>query len=154
MVFSASNAFSVSSHNAFFNSITNWVVGPGGFVGAGVSAVETVFDARKRRALTDQARFAYDQSVDNYRQTVLTAFQEVEDNLAALRILEEEAAVQQEAVALARQALQLTLNQYKAGPSRENPIDPFRNGPALIGRDHVFHPDTVSSALAYIIIFP
>ena len=97
------------------NSITNWFVGPGGFVGAGVSAVETVFDAGKRRALTDQARFAYDQSVDNYRQTVLTAFQEVEDNLAALRLLEEEAQTQHGAVSAAERSLALSNNRYKGG---------------------------------------
>jgi outer membrane protein TolC len=58
---------------------------------------------------------AYDQSVATYRGTVLTAFKEVEDNLAALRVLEEEAAVQAAAVKAAEQSLDITLNQYKAG---------------------------------------
>jgi NodT family efflux transporter outer membrane factor (OMF) lipoprotein len=97
------------------NSITNWFVAPGGFVSAGASAVETIFDAGRRRALTDQARFAYDQSVANYRQTVLTAFQEVEDNLAALRLLESESATQQAAVAAAQRSLALSNNRYKGG---------------------------------------
>ena len=75
-------------------SITNWLNGPGGFVTAGASALETIFDAGRRRAVSDEARAAYDQSVANYRQTVLTAFQQVEDNLSALRILAQEADVQ------------------------------------------------------------
>jgi outer membrane protein TolC len=74
-----------------------------------------LFDAGLRRARTEQAVALYDQTVASYRQTVLQGFQEVEDNLAALRILEQEAVVQDEAVALARQSLQLTLNQYKSG---------------------------------------
>ena len=57
----------------------------------------------------------YDESVATYRQTVLSGFQEVEDNLAALRILEQEAAVQDEAVAAARESLTIVLNQYRAG---------------------------------------
>jgi outer membrane protein TolC len=68
-----------------------------------------------RRAQTDQARGVYDASVASYRQTVLTGFQEVEDNLAALRILEQEARVQAEAVDGARQSLAVTTNQYRAG---------------------------------------
>ena len=68
-----------------------------------------------RRAVTKQAQAAYDANVATYRQTVLTAFQQVEDNLAALRILEQEAVTQAEAVQLARQSTELTLNQYKAG---------------------------------------
>jgi len=68
-----------------------------------------------RRAQTAQARAAYDATVASYRETVLTGFQEVEDNLAALRILEEENRVQDEAVKAARQSLAVTINQYKAG---------------------------------------
>ena len=64
---------------------------------------------------TEQARAAYDASVASYRQTVLTAFQQVEDNLAALRILEEEAAVQEEAVKAAQDSVSVVTNQYKAG---------------------------------------
>jgi outer membrane protein TolC len=64
------------------------------FWSVGENISQTVFDGRLRRAQTDFARAAYDASVATYRQTVLSAFQGVEDNLAALRILEEEASVQ------------------------------------------------------------
>jgi outer membrane protein TolC len=74
-----------------------------------------VYDGGLRGAQTDQARAAYDASVATYRQTVLTGFSEVEDNLAALRILEQEALVQNEAVDAGRQTVSATLNQYKAG---------------------------------------
>jgi outer membrane protein TolC len=74
-----------------------------------------VYDGGLRRAQTDQARAAYDASVAGYRQTVLTAFEAVEDNLAALRILEEEARVQGDAVTAAEESVTLTTNQYKAG---------------------------------------
>jgi len=97
------------------NSITNWFVAPGGFVAVGASAVETIFDAGRRRAITDQAKSAYDQSVANYRQTVLTAFQEVEDNLVAIRLLEDEARTQQGAVQAAQRSLALSNNRYKGG---------------------------------------
>lgn len=97
------------------SSITNWFNGPSGFVAAGVSAVGTVFDAGRRRAVTDQAKAAYNQSVASYQQTVLSAFQDVEDNLAALRILEDEAATQNAAVAAAEHSLALSNNRYKGG---------------------------------------
>jgi NodT family efflux transporter outer membrane factor (OMF) lipoprotein len=97
------------------NSITNWFNGPSGFIAAGASAVETVFDAGRRRAVTDQARAAYDQSVANYRETVLSAFQDVEDNLAALRLLEDEAKTEDAAVASAEHSLALSNNRYKGG---------------------------------------
>ena len=81
----------------------------------GAAATQPLFDAGLRRAQTDQAIAAYDEQVASYRQAVLTAFQQVEDNLAALRILEEEAAVQAEVVAAARRSVELTNNQYQAG---------------------------------------
>jgi NodT family efflux transporter outer membrane factor (OMF) lipoprotein len=92
-----------------------WFSGPSGFASAGASAVATVFDVGRRRARVEQAQAAYDQSVANYRQTVLSSFQEVEDNLAALRILEQEAATQSAAVQAARQSLNLSTNRYKGG---------------------------------------
>ena len=61
------------------------------------------------------ARAAYDQAVATYRQTVLTAFGQVEDQLSAARILQEQNTVQQQAVQLARRSVQITLNQYRAG---------------------------------------
>jgi NodT family efflux transporter outer membrane factor (OMF) lipoprotein len=96
-------------------SITTWFNGPSGFITAGASAIGTIFDAGRRRAVTDEARAAYDQSVANYRQTVLGAFQEVEDNLAALRLLEDEAKTQDAAVASAQRSLSLSTNRYKGG---------------------------------------
>jgi outer membrane protein TolC len=74
-----------------------------------------VFDGGLRRAQTDAARAGYDATVAAYRQTVLGAFQGVEDNLAALRILEDESGVQDEAVKAAQDSVRLTTNQYKAG---------------------------------------
>ncbi len=82
-------------------------------IGAAISA--TVFDGGLRRAQTDQARAVHDATVASYRQTVLTGFQEVEDNLATLRILAEEAQVQDDAVKSAQESVTLTTNQYKAG---------------------------------------
>ena len=81
----------------------------------GVLAAQTLFDAGTRSAAVEQARASYDQTVANYRQTTLTSFQAVEDQLAALRILEQQAEVQERAVVAAREAEQLELNQYKAG---------------------------------------
>jgi len=97
------------------SSITKWLTWPSRFFSVGPSISETVFDGGLRRAQTDQARAAYDTTVANYRQTVLTAFQGVEDNLAALRILEGEADVQERAVRAARRSVALTTAQYRAG---------------------------------------
>ena len=85
------------------------------FWSVGGTVSETVYDAGLRRARTEQARAAHEASVATYRQTVLAAFQAVEDNLAALRILEEEARVQDGAVKLAQQSVAVITNQYKAG---------------------------------------
>ena len=81
----------------------------------GPAISETVFDGGLRAGLTDQARAVYDGNVAFYRETVLSAFQQVEDNLAALRILESEAQVQDEAVQAAQQTVAVVSNQYKAG---------------------------------------
>jgi NodT family efflux transporter outer membrane factor (OMF) lipoprotein len=85
-----------------------WAFGP-------AAAALTVFDGGVKNAQYNQAIAGFDASVAAYRQAVLTGFQEVEDNLAALRILEEQAQVQNQAVASANQALALTNNQYQAG---------------------------------------
>ena len=98
-------------------NFANWFSGPSALASVGASAVATVFDAGRRRSLTDQAQAAYDQNVANYRETVLNAFQEVEDNLSALRILENEAKTQEAAVAAAEHSLQLSTNRYKGGVS-------------------------------------
>jgi NodT family efflux transporter outer membrane factor (OMF) lipoprotein len=75
----------------------------------------SVFDAGLRRAQVAQARAAYEISVDNYRQTVLAAFEQVEDEIATLRILQDQSVIEEAAVKAAREAETLTLNQYKAG---------------------------------------
>ena len=75
----------------------------------------SVFDAGLRRAQVAGARAAYEASVDNYRQTVLASFQQVEDEIVTLRVLEQQAVVEDAAVKAAREAEALTLNQYKAG---------------------------------------
>ncbi len=92
-----------------------WFTLPSRFWSIGPALALTVLDGGRKRAVSNQAMAAYDASVANYRQTVLTGFQEVEDNLAALRILEEEAKVQAEAASAAQQVLEYSLNQYKAG---------------------------------------
>jgi NodT family efflux transporter outer membrane factor (OMF) lipoprotein len=89
--------------------------GPSAFGQLAAAATETLFDAGRRHAISDQAKAAYDQSIANYRQTVLNAFQDVEDNLAALRILEDEAKTQDVAVAAAERSLALSNNLYKGG---------------------------------------
>jgi len=92
-----------------------WFTLPSRFWSIGPALALAVFDGGRRRAVSEQAMAAYEAGVANYRQSVLTGFQEVEDNLAALRILEEEARVQAEAAAAAQQSLEYSLNQYKAG---------------------------------------
>ena len=97
------------------NSFANWLTVPNRIWSLGPALAATLFDGGARRAQSDQAIAAYDASVAVYKQAVLTSFQEVEDNLAALRILEQEAVVQGETVQFAHHALELILNQYKAG---------------------------------------
>ncbi len=96
-------------------AITTLLSGPSGLWAVGASALQTVFDGGRRRAASDQAIAVYDQTVANYRETVLTAFQQVEDNLAALRILEHEAQTQNEAVLAAQKSLDLSIQRYKGG---------------------------------------
>jgi outer membrane protein TolC len=81
----------------------------------GPALAESIFDAGLRQAQTAQARAVYDADVASYRQTVLTAFQQVEDNLAALRILEHEGRIQDSAVRDSLKAVALETDQYKAG---------------------------------------
>jgi NodT family efflux transporter outer membrane factor (OMF) lipoprotein len=94
---------------------SNWFTWPSGFWAVGPALAQTLFDGGRRRATSESARANYDATVATYRQTSLTAFQEVEDNVAALRILENEAKQQQEAVASAKDTLQLFTNRYKGG---------------------------------------
>lgn len=91
-----------------FNAASRvWSLGP--------QVAETVFDGGLRGAQVSAARALYDSSVATYRQTVLTAFAQVEDQLAALRILESQAVIQKKAVQSAHEAVRLTINQYEAG---------------------------------------
>lgn len=95
--------------------ITTLLSGPSIFWSVGPSAIAPLFDAGRRRANVDLAKAAYDESVADYRQTVLTGFQQVEDNLAALRILEREAEIQQRAVLASHKSLELSLIRYRGG---------------------------------------
>jgi outer membrane protein TolC len=81
----------------------------------GGSAALTVFDVGRRRAASDEARAGYEFTVASYRQAVLDAFKQVEDNLAALRILEQEAGIQQQAVDAAQKSLSLSTTRYDGG---------------------------------------
>ena len=95
--------------------VSNLVKAPNNIWSFGGTAADTLLDFGARPAQVRQARAAYDASVASYRQTVLTAFQQVEDELATLRILEQQVQVQEQTVKSANLAVQLTLNQYKAG---------------------------------------
>ena len=81
----------------------------------GPTLAETVFNGGARLATNRQARANYDESVASYRQTVLTAFEAVEDDLSSLRVLEQQSALQSNAVDDAKKSEALTLNQYKSG---------------------------------------
>ncbi len=124
----AANAQIGVAEAAFFPSLTLSATGgfqssllsqlfslPSRYWSLGPALAQTIFDAGLRRAQTTEAIAAYDVAVATYRQTVLTGFQEVEDNLAALRILEQEAAVQADAVRAARESVTIVTNQYRAG---------------------------------------
>ena len=95
--------------------ITTLLSGPSILWSAGPSALVTVFDVGRRRSLTDEAIAAHDSQVATYRQTVLTAFQQVEDGLAAVHVLEQEAKVQDTAVGAAQRSLDLSTTRYKGG---------------------------------------
>ncbi|SJM92782.1 Toluene efflux pump outer membrane protein TtgC (fragment) [Crenothrix polyspora] len=106
---SATNGFQTGTlSNLFTTAARYWALGPAAFA-------LPLFDAGARGAQMAASIDAFDASVAAYRQTVLTGFQEVEDQLAALRILEQETEIQNKAVALAQEALKLTSNQFQAG---------------------------------------
>jgi NodT family efflux transporter outer membrane factor (OMF) lipoprotein len=96
-------------------SITTLLQGPSGLWSFGAAAAVTVFDVGRRRAASDEAIAAYDQTVANYRETVLTGFQQVEDSVSALRTLEHEAQVQDKAVTAAQRYLDLANTRYTGG---------------------------------------
>jgi NodT family efflux transporter outer membrane factor (OMF) lipoprotein len=97
------------------NTVTNWLNWPSRMWAVGPQLSETLFDAGRRRATSEAARANYDVTVATYRQTTLTAFQEVEDNLASFHILESEAEQQRRATASAEETLQLFTNRYQGG---------------------------------------
>jgi NodT family efflux transporter outer membrane factor (OMF) lipoprotein len=97
------------------SSITTWLRWPSRFFSAGPTLAETIFDAGRRRAQVTQNLAAFDAAVAAYRQTVLTAFQQVEDSLSTSRILAEESVVADESVKSADRALAVSTAQYKAG---------------------------------------
>ena len=96
-------------------SIVDWFTWPSRYWAVGPQLTQTIFDAGRRRAAVEGTEAAYDSNVANYRQTALAAFQEVEDNLSSLRILEQESAKQHDATQSAEASLQLSLNRYKGG---------------------------------------
>jgi NodT family efflux transporter outer membrane factor (OMF) lipoprotein len=108
LVLSASSGFEGTS-------AINWFDWPSLFWAVGLSVGQTLFDGGRRAAASEAARAAYDATVANYRQTALSAFQAVEDNLSVLRILALEAQQQDEAVASAKNSLQLFNNRYLGG---------------------------------------
>jgi NodT family efflux transporter outer membrane factor (OMF) lipoprotein len=96
-------------------SLLNWFAWPSRFWAVGGSAAQTLFDAGRRHASSEAALAGYDALVASYRETTLAAFQQVEDNLAALRILEKEAQQERETVESAQESLQLSTNRYQGG---------------------------------------
>ncbi len=103
------------------SSASQWLNWPSRFWSVGAAAAQTVFDAGLRRATVQQYRATYDARVANYQQTVLTAFQQVEDNLAALRILKEETERQSAATEASRRDFVETAVRYNAG------LDTYQN---------------------------
>ena len=102
-------------------SFTSWFTWPSRFFSAGPGVSETIYDGGLRHATVLQYRAQYDATVANYRETVLTAFQQVEDNLATLRILSVEIQQQDTAVTSAERNLKIATDRYKLG------IDPYLN---------------------------
>jgi NodT family efflux transporter outer membrane factor (OMF) lipoprotein len=101
------------------SQIAKWFTWPSRFFSAGPAVSETLYDGGLRRATVQQYRANYDETIANYRQDVLTAFQQVEDDLASLRILEQEYQQQHEAVAAAQHTLNIATDRYKTG------LDPY-----------------------------
>jgi NodT family efflux transporter outer membrane factor (OMF) lipoprotein len=97
------------------SGITNWLTWPSRFWAVGPTMAEILFDAGRRRANSDAARASYDDILSTYRDSVLVAFQEVEDNLSALRVLEKEAQQQYDAVTQAKRGVELFTHLYEGG---------------------------------------
>ncbi len=92
-----------------------WIQGPSALWSLGAQAAELLFDAGQRHALTDQAREQYEAQAAAYRNTVIQAFQDVEDNMSSLRILDEETVIEQRAVSAAQRSLNVSNQRYKGG---------------------------------------
>jgi NodT family efflux transporter outer membrane factor (OMF) lipoprotein len=99
----------------------NWFTGPSTFWSVGLSAADTLVDWGQRHALNTMAQANYDGTVANYRETVLTAYQEVEDNLVALHVLQRETQTQNLAVASAQKQMDIAMKLYTRG------LDPYLN---------------------------
>ncbi|AMB84799.1 RND transporter [Pseudomonas agarici] len=97
------------------STYANWISLPNRFWSVGPKLAMTLFDGGQRSAEVDRTEAVYDQTVAKYRQTVLDGFREVENYLVQLKVMEDEAAVRQQALDAARESLRLTDNQYKAG---------------------------------------
>jgi NodT family efflux transporter outer membrane factor (OMF) lipoprotein len=95
--------------------IGSWIQGPSTMWTLGGQAAQLLFDAGQRHALTDQARHAYEAQADGYRNTIFQAFDDVEDQLAALRVLQQESTVEQRAVDSAGHSVDLSNQRYKGG---------------------------------------
>ncbi len=95
--------------------IGTWIQGPSALWSLGAQAAELLFDAGQRHALTDQARHTYEANAAAYRSTVLAAFNDIEDQLSGLRILEQESTVERRAVASAQSSYDLSNQRYKGG---------------------------------------
>jgi NodT family efflux transporter outer membrane factor (OMF) lipoprotein len=109
-------ALSLTGALGFTNdSLSNLISTPNRIWSLGAGLGLTLLDFGARGAQVDITRAAYDEALADYRQTVLGAFQDVEDSLASVRWLAEEARVQEDAARLARESVTLTLNQYRAG---------------------------------------
>ena len=112
----------LSGEGGFGNSsVSNWLTWPSGFWAVGPAVSETIFDAGLRKATVQQYRATYRETVANYQQTVLTAFQQVEDNLASIRVLRHNVDQQTAATEAARRALEEATTRYRAG------VDPYLN---------------------------
>ena len=108
LILSGSDQYTSGTFSRLLNASNRvWAVGP--------QLAETIIDGGLRRAEVAQARAAYEANVATYRQTVLSGFEQVEDQIVTLRVLEQQAVVEDAAVAAAKEAEKLTLNQYKAG---------------------------------------
>jgi len=136
-------ALTLSANGGLQSSVIGSLLSlPNRFWSLGAALAQPLFDAGLRSAQKTQAIATYDETVANYRTTVLNGFQEVEDNLVALSLLEQEAAVQDAAVTAARESATIALNQYKAGTAsyiavvvlQANALSSERTSLGILGR--------------------